>query len=282
MIALSNLKEGNWWGKDEVINGTIKYVTNYGAFVDFDGKTGLIHISNLSWNVIEHPGEVLRHGDEIQSIILDVTPDGKIQLGYKQLHKKGAFLKTGDVVVGFIKQVLANAYLVQINDSKAILPISESISKNLCESDMVIATVSNNEWNSEKYRREIFISQRSFHDEFAKVHNVGDIINLRILDTVNKDGKSSVLIKHRNLRALVPLKYLSKYYKDKISNGESINEFVPFVYVGQNEKSRLMSFDMRPIERAEKGLEQQRIQEEKKAQKIAHIERRRECIESIT
>ena len=84
------------------------------------------------------------------------------------------------------------------------------------------------------------------------------------------------------MRALVPLKHLSKCYKDKISNGESINEFIPFVYIGQNETSRLVSFDMRPIERAEKELEQQRLQEEKKAEKMAFVKRRRECIESIT
>ena len=279
---LSNASSDEWWVKNEVITGIVHHVTNFGAFVDFDDRTGLIHISNLAWDKIEHPGDVLRHGDEINAVILEVDSDQRIQLGYKQLHKKHSYLRTGDVVVGHVIQVWTNAYLIQVNDIKAVLPFSEAISKDLSESDMVIATVSNNEWNSEKYRRDISISQRSFHDEFAKLHNVGDIINLRILDTVSKNGKSYVLVKHGNLRALVPLKHLSKCYKDKISNGESINEFIPFVYIGQNETSRLVSFDMRPIERAEKELEQQRLQEEKKAEKMAFVKRRRECIESIT
>lgn len=279
---LSNASSDEWWVKNEVITGIVHHVTNFGAFVDFDDRTGLIHISNLAWDKIEHPGDVLRHGDEINAVILEVDSDQRIQLGYKQLHKKHSYLRTGDVVVGHVIQVWNNAYLIQVNDIKAVLPFSEAISKDLSESDMVIATVSNNEWNSEKYRRDISISQRSFHDEFAKLHNVGDIINLRILDTVSKNGKSYVLVKHGNLRALVPLKHLSKCYKDKISNGESINEFIPFVYIGQNEASRLVSFDMRPIERAEKELEQQRLQEEKKAEKMAFVKRRRECIESIT
>lgn len=278
---LSNASSDEWWVKNEVITGIVHHVTNFGAFVDFDDRTGLIHISNLAWDKIEHPGDVLRHGDEINAVILEVDSDQRIQLGYKQLHKKHSYLRTGDVVVGHVIQVWNNAYLIQVNDIKAVLPFSEAISKDLSESDMVIATVSNNEWNSEKYRRDISISQRSFHDEFAKLHNVGDIINLRILDTVSKNGKSYVLVKHGNLRALVPLKHLSKCYKDKISNGESINEFIPFVYIGQNETSRLVSFDMRPIERAEKELEQQRVQEEKKVEKMAFVKRRRECIESI-
>ena len=191
---LSNASSDEWWVKNEVITGIVHHVTNFGAFVDFDDRTGLIHISNLAWDKIEHPGDVLRHGDEINAVILEVDSDQRIQLGYKQLHKKHSYLRTGDVVVGHVIQVWNNAYLIQVNDIKAVLPFSEAISKDLSESDMVIATVSNNEWNSEKYRRDISISQRSFHDEFAKLHNVGDIINLRILDTVSKNGKSYVLV----------------------------------------------------------------------------------------
>lgn len=279
---LDNASRDEWWVSNEVITGIVHHVTNFGAFVDFDDRTGLIHISNLAWELIDHPGDVLRHGDKINAVILNVDSDKKIQLGYKQLHKKYAHLRTGDIVVGYVSQVWTNAYLIQVNDIKAVLPFSEAISKDFSESDMVIATVSNNEWNPEKHRREISISQRSFHDEFAKLHKVGDIIYLRILDILNKDGGTLVLVKHGNLRALVPLKHLSKFYKDKIYNGESINEYIPFVYIGQNGTSRLVSFDMRPIERAEKEQELQRIQEEKKAQKMALIKRRRECIEGIT
>ena len=282
LAELAMIPEENWWIKYEVINGTVQHVTKFGAFVDFGYKTGLIHISNLAWDVIEHPGEILRHGDNIQCIILDVDSDGKIQLGYKQLHKKSAFLKMGDIVVGFVKQVLPNAYLIQINEYTAILPFSESIRKDLCESDMVIAKITKNEWNPERYRNDISISERSFHIDFANAHNVGEIVKLKIIKAVNIKEKSFVLVKRGNLYALLPTLNISKAHLDKLSEGESIDEFVPFVYIGQNETTRLVSFDMRPIERAEKELEQQRIQEEKKAQKLAFIKKRRECIESIT
>ena len=277
---LSDASHKDWWVKNEVINGVVQHVTNFGAFVDFDDRIGLIHISNLAWERLEHPGDILRHGDKIHAVILDVDSDEKIQLGYKQLHN--AFLKPGNIVVGYVNQVWDNAYLIQVNDTKVVLPFSEAISKNLEKSDMVIATVLKNEWNTEKHRREISISQRSFHDDFATSHNVGDIVNLKVLGTVDINDKISVLVKHGNLRALVPMKQLSKTYKDKVSNGESINDPIPFVYIGQNETSRIVSFDMRPIERAEKALEQQRLKEEKEAQRQAIINQRRECIESIT
>lgn len=207
---LSNASSDEWWVKNEVITGIVHHVTNFGAFVDFDDRTGLIHISNLAWDKIEHPGDVLRHGDKIHAVILDVDSDEKIQLGYKQLHN--AFLKPGNIVVGYVNQVWDNAYLIQVNDTKVVLPFSEAISKNLEKSDMVIATVLKNEWNPEKHRREISISQRSFHDEFAKSHNIGDIVNLKVLGTVETNGKISVLVKHGNLRALVPMKQLSKTF----------------------------------------------------------------------
>lgn len=277
---LSDASHKDWWVKNEVIIGVVQHVTNFGAFVDFDDRTGLIHISNLAWERLEHPRDILRHGDKIHAVILNVDSDEKIQLGYKQLHN--AFLKPGNIVVGYVNQVWDNAYLIQVNDTKVVLPFSEAISKNLEKSDMVIATVLKNEWNPEKHRREISISQRSFHDEFAKSHNVGDIVNLKVLGTVETNGKISVLVKHGNLRALVPMKHLSKTYKDKVSNSESINDPIPFVYIGQNETSRIVSFDMRPIERAEKALEQQRLKEEKEAQLQAIMNQCRECIESIT
>lgn len=279
---LTNAFSEQWWVKEEVITGIVHNVTNFGAFVDFDDRIGLIHISNLAWERIEHPGEILRHGDKINAVIMRVDSDDKIQLGYKQLHKKPTHLRSGDIVVGQVSQVWKNAYLVQVNDIRVVLPFSEAISKNLQESDEVIAMVTTSEWNPEKYRNDISISQRSFHDEFANTHNIGDIINLRIIDTVEKNGKTSILVKHGNLRALVPLKQLSKSYREKISNGESINEPIPFVYVGQNETSRIVSFDMLPIERAQQKLEQQRRKEEKATQRQAIINRRRKCIESIT
>lgn len=148
---LLNASRDEWWVKNEVITGTVHHVTNFGAFVDFDHRTGLIHISNLAWERIEHPGEVLRHGNTINAVILNVDSDQKIQLGYKQLHKEYTHLRTGDIVVGYVIQVWNNAYLIQVNDIKAVLPFSEAISKDLKESDVVIVSVSHNEWNSEKH-----------------------------------------------------------------------------------------------------------------------------------
>ena len=65
--------------------GTIKSLTNYGAFVDLGGVFGMIHISELSWSRIKHPSEIVNVGDTVEVFVKDFnTETNKISLGYKK------------------------------------------------------------------------------------------------------------------------------------------------------------------------------------------------------
>ena len=67
------------------ITGTVKSLTNYGAFVDIGGVDGMVHISELSWNRIKNPAEVVAVGDEIEVYVKALDADKKkISLGYKK------------------------------------------------------------------------------------------------------------------------------------------------------------------------------------------------------
>ena len=67
------------------INGTVKSLTSYGAFVDIGGVDGMVHISELSWNRIKNPSEVVAVGDEIEVYVKALDADKKkISLGYKK------------------------------------------------------------------------------------------------------------------------------------------------------------------------------------------------------
>ena len=71
--------------KGEVRKGRVKNITDFGAFVDLDGIDGLLHITDMSWGRIKHPGEVLKVGQEIEVMVLDVDRDReRISLGLKQ------------------------------------------------------------------------------------------------------------------------------------------------------------------------------------------------------
>ena len=71
--------------KGEVRKGRVKNITDFGAFVDLDGIDGLLHITDMSWGRVKHPSEVLKVGQELDVMVLDVDRDReRISLGLKQ------------------------------------------------------------------------------------------------------------------------------------------------------------------------------------------------------
>ncbi len=77
---LENLKEG------AIVKGTVKNITDYGAFVDLGGIDGLLHITDLAWRRVRHPSEVVQVGQEITAKILKFDQEkNRVSLGVKQL-----------------------------------------------------------------------------------------------------------------------------------------------------------------------------------------------------
>jgi len=71
--------------KGQQRSGRVKNITDFGAFVDLDGLDGLLHITDMSWGRIKHPSEMLKVGQEIDVVILDVDMDReRVSLGLKQ------------------------------------------------------------------------------------------------------------------------------------------------------------------------------------------------------
>lgn len=69
-----------------ILEGAVKNITGYGAFVDLGGIDGILHISDISWGRINHPSEVLKVGDRIKVVVLKFDPEReRISLGMKQL-----------------------------------------------------------------------------------------------------------------------------------------------------------------------------------------------------
>ena len=67
--------------------GQVKNITDYGAFVDLDGLDGLLHITDMSWGRIQHPSEMLKQGEEIEVVVIEIDRDReRVSLGLKQLQ----------------------------------------------------------------------------------------------------------------------------------------------------------------------------------------------------
>lgn len=70
----------------QVVKGIVRRLTNFGAFVDIGGCDGLVHISEMSWQRIKHPSEVVKIGDEVEVMVLKLDKNNeKISLGLKQV-----------------------------------------------------------------------------------------------------------------------------------------------------------------------------------------------------
>ena len=85
------------------LTGTVKSLTSYGAFVDIGGIDGMIHISELSWNRIKHPSEVVKVGDTVEVTIKKLDDENKkISLGFKKLEDNPWEILKRDYPVGTV------------------------------------------------------------------------------------------------------------------------------------------------------------------------------------
>ena len=123
---ISQLKKG------QVLEGIVKNITTYGVFVDLGGVDGLIHITDLSWNRINHPTEILELDQKLNVVILDFDDDkSRIQLGVKQLSKHpwenlDGDLKEGDKVKGKVSVLADYGAFVEIVDGvEGLVHVSE-------------------------------------------------------------------------------------------------------------------------------------------------------------
>lgn len=72
----------------QVRKGIVKNITDFGAFIDLDGMDGLLHITDMSWGRISHPSEMVKQGEEIQVMIIEVNREKeRVSLGLKQTTK---------------------------------------------------------------------------------------------------------------------------------------------------------------------------------------------------
>lgn len=124
--VLGNIEVG------QIKNGVITSIADFGAFVDVDGIDGLIHISELSWNHVKHPSEVIKINDQVSVEVLDVDFDKqRLSLGLKQTQKdpwleKIKQFKINDVVQGKVTRIVKFGLFVQIETGmEGLVHISE-------------------------------------------------------------------------------------------------------------------------------------------------------------
>jgi len=85
-VAVKREKTREHLQEDSILTGTVKNLTDYGAFVDLGGIDGLLHITDMSWGRLTHPRDLVHVGDQIQVKVLKFDPEKlRVSLGFKQL-----------------------------------------------------------------------------------------------------------------------------------------------------------------------------------------------------
>ena len=123
---LKNIKEGS------IIEGKVKNITDYGAFIDLGGIDGLVHVTDISWTKINNPAEVLELNSTIKIKVLKFDEElSRLSLGIKQLtenpwDKIKDYIKPNDKVMGKIVSMNDNnVYLVINNEYDGVVPLTE-------------------------------------------------------------------------------------------------------------------------------------------------------------
>lgn len=116
----------------EILDGTVRRLTDYGAFVDLGGVDGLLHISEMSWMRINHPKEMFKEGQKIKVMVLRLDPAaGKISLGHRQVLPDPWNLIKQNYTVGqkltvpISRLVQSGAFIKLPEGAEAFMPVSE-------------------------------------------------------------------------------------------------------------------------------------------------------------
>lgn len=174
---LKEVKAAEFWAGAEIgkkYTGIVKSLTPFGAFVDLGGVDGLVHISELSWNRISHPSEVVKPGQELEVYIKDLDKEkGKISLGYKKEEDSPWIKAVKDLNVGD----KIKAKIVRILPFGAFAEVAEYV-----DGLIHISQISNERINKP-----------------SDVLSIGDVVDCEVVE-INDDTKQIAL----SMKALMP------------------------------------------------------------------------------
>ncbi|GAB4275704.1 MAG: hypothetical protein Kow0056_05560 [Coriobacteriia bacterium] len=163
--------------KGQILPGTVSSIVDFGAFVDLGGIDGLVHISELSWNHVNHPSEVVSVGDKVEVQVLDVDLEReRISLGLKQTQEDPwkelvKEFPVGTLVEGQVTKLVPFGAFVQLADGvEGLVHISEMARGHVEKVEDMVAvgdSVHVKVMEVETDRRRISLSMRAAAEELG-------------------------------------------------------------------------------------------------------------------
>jgi small subunit ribosomal protein S1 len=190
-----------------ILEGTVKNITDYGAFIDLGGIDGLLHITDMAWGRLQHPSEVLKVGDKVRVVVLKYDAEReRVSLGMKQIMpdpwtKAAESYPPGTRIKGKV---------VSVTDYGAFVELEKGIEGLIHVSEM--------SW-----------SKRAVHP--SKVVNPGDLVEVQVLGVDETNRRISLGLKQTEpnpWEELVERHPVGTHVKGKV---KSITDFGVFVEI---------------------------------------------------
>jgi len=154
-----------------ILEGTVKNITDYGAFIDLGGIDGLLHITDMAWGRLQHPSEVLKVGDKVKVVVLKYDPEReRVSLGMKQIMPD----PWTKVAEAYPPGTRIKGKVVSVTDYGAFVEIEKGVEGLIHVSEM--------SW-----------SKRAVHP--SKVVNPGDIVEVQVLGVDEANRRISLGLK---------------------------------------------------------------------------------------
>ena len=130
----------------DILDGTVRRLVDYGAFVDLGGVDGLLHVSEMSWSRVDHPKEVLKEGDDVKVMVLRLDPaSGRISLGRRQVLPdpwtsiKDNYRIGQTLQLPISRLVQSGAFVKLPEGAEAFVPISEMAHRRINKPSEVVS-----------------------------------------------------------------------------------------------------------------------------------------------
>ncbi|TCT16823.1 small subunit ribosomal protein S1 [Natranaerovirga pectinivora] len=169
-VEIQKKEKLNTLQNGEVVEGTVKNLTNFGAFVDIGGIQGLVRNQDLAWKRVKHPSEIVQVGDQVKVYIINVDrKNEKISLGLKDVNENpwrdvAEKYSVNNIYEGQITRLLDFGAFVRLEEGvEGLVHISELSDARITKPSDVVAT--------------------------------GDIVKVKVLDIDKKNNKMSLSIK---------------------------------------------------------------------------------------
>ncbi|HTW88030.1 MAG TPA: 30S ribosomal protein S1 [Candidatus Binataceae bacterium] len=154
-----------------ILEGTVKNITDYGAFIDLGGLDGLLHITDMSWGRLQHPSEVLKVGDKVKVVVLKYDAEReRVSLGMKQIMPD-PWTKAAE---SYPPGLRIKGKIVSVTDYGAFVELEKGVEGLVHVSEM--------SW-----------SKRAVHP--SKVVNVGDAVEVQVLGVDEANRRISLGLK---------------------------------------------------------------------------------------